>query len=171
MKIFVLTYAENTDVGDPVYSIATSLYLSREEARAVMMDSYQKVDAIMHYEDMQKDDEHEVSKTDDSIFVRNGIDSVRWFIEEKELHGTEPLTEPMSPSEALEMQEKSGSVTANISISKGCLGWDQEELLDAIADRLVEGGCVTDISVNLIAVDGDTVVFAALAHVEQGCLD
>lgn len=171
MKIFVLTYAENTDAGDPINFVSVNLYLSLEQAQAVMLDAYQKVDAIMHYEEMQKDDEHEVSRTDTSIYVRNGIDTLRWSIEEQEVHGTEVLMDPMSASEALEMQQKTGSVTAHIAIPKGCLGWDQEELLDAIADRLVEGSYVTDISIELIAVDGDNVVFTALAHVEADYLD
>lgn len=171
MKIFVLTYAENTDAGDPINSVSVNLYLSLEQAQAVMLDAYQKVDAIMHYEEMQRDDEHEVSRTDTSIYVRNGIDTLRWSIEEQEVHGTEVLMDPMSASEALEMQQETGSVTAHIAIQKGCLGWDQEELLNTIADRLVEGGYVTDISIELIAVDGDNVVFTVLAHVEADYLD
>lgn len=129
MKIFALTYSENTDCGDPTNSMSCNLYLDLADAQKVMEDAYQKVDAIMHYSEMEQDDEHEVSKTETSIYVRNGIDSLRWSIEGLEVHGTEVLEEPLTPSETLQMQKETG-----YTVDGKVISWKASDDLDKIND-------------------------------------
>lgn len=80
--MYILVYCENTDAGDPIDSVNIRCFSKKENARRAMEDAYQKTDAIMHYSDMGENDEHYVERSEDSITVHDGMDSLRWEIME-----------------------------------------------------------------------------------------
>lgn len=80
--MYILVYCENTDAGDPIDSVNIRCFSKKENAQKAMEDAYQKTDAIMHYSDMTQDDEHYVERSEDSITVHDGMDSLRWEIME-----------------------------------------------------------------------------------------
>lgn len=78
--MYILVYCENTDAGDPIDSVNIRFFKKKENAQKAMEDAYKATDAIMHYSDMEGNDEHYVERSEDSITVHDGIDSLRWEV-------------------------------------------------------------------------------------------
>jgi len=79
---FALTYCENTDTGDPTASVCNRFFVAKSHAIAAMNEAFVNTDNILGLSKMEDDDEHYIERTEESIFVRNGIDSYRWTIQE-----------------------------------------------------------------------------------------
>lgn len=139
---FVLTYSENTDAGEPTSTVNNRFFCKKENAQAAMEAAFQKVDAIMGFTQRKTDDEHYISRTEDSIYVCDGMDSMFWTIAEIKAEDTaSPLEAPMPLKAAKEMQEKEGRVHGLVKASlMELILNDIDEVDDILVSRLVEGG-------------------------------
>ena len=74
---FHLHYLANGDSG---VSESNSYYLDAANAREEMLSEFAKSNEAHHWTDMTLDDEHELCINDDSVYVRDGMDTYAWSI-------------------------------------------------------------------------------------------
>lgn len=136
---YSLIYCENTDNGNPVNSTKVRFFCKKKNAQKAMSDAFDKTDAIMHYSEMETDDEHYIDRSEDSITVHCGMDSMRWEI-------IESVPEDASKNEADIRVGDIATLTANRNIivvdngtGKRMMSASSEAIRDSMfADAYVE---------------------------------
>lgn len=103
--MYILVYCENTDAGDPIDSVNIRCFSKKENAQRAMEEAYQKTDAILHYSDMEEDDDNYVVRSEDSITVHSGMDSIRWEVLEAIPEDTEELHEGVFDSTGFQEED------------------------------------------------------------------
>ena len=82
MKIYILVCEQDTDCG---CSAEASPFLHKEDAQAAMRTGWQESVEGWEYNAKEHKDEDECYCEEDSAVIRDGMDSVRWHIEEHDL--------------------------------------------------------------------------------------
>lgn len=82
MKIYLLIYEQDTDCG---YNTDVSTFINKEDAQTAMRADWEDSVKGWEYNSKEHKDEDECYCEDNSAVIRDGMDSVRWRIEEQEL--------------------------------------------------------------------------------------
>jgi len=172
---YVLTYSENTDAGDPTASVKNRFFYSKESALEAMNKDVQKTDAILHFTEMLKDDEHYISKTDTSYYVVNGCDTMRWDVNEVEvedhpLAGIPVQKGSMTYDEAIEIQEKEGCIRRCVLLTLNELLFHShfEGLQVFFANAVVENGAgnLTNLQYEPVDITGGVITFCVTINID-----
>lgn len=135
---YVLTYTENTDAGDPASLTKNRFFCIKENAVAAMETAFIAVDNIMHFSDRTTDDMHYISRTETSIYVCDGIDTMSWAIEEIVAEDEARVREePMSLAAAQKMQAEEGKGYGLVPITDP-VGNDVDGVDDILVERPIE---------------------------------
>ena len=82
MKIYVLVYEQDTDCG---CDAEVSTFIHKEDAQATMRAGWEESVESWEYNSKEHKDEDECYCEEESAVIRDGMDSVRWRIEEHDL--------------------------------------------------------------------------------------
>ena len=82
MKIYVLVYEQDTDCG---CDAEVSTFIRKEDAQATMRAGWEESVESWEYNSKEHKDEDECYCEEESAVIRDGMDSVRWHIEEHDL--------------------------------------------------------------------------------------
>ena len=82
MKIYVLVYEQDTDCG---CDAEVSTFIRKEDAQATMRAGWEESVESWEYNSKEHKDEDECYCEEESAVIRDGMDSVRWRIEEHDL--------------------------------------------------------------------------------------
>lgn len=82
MKIYILLYEQDTDYG---CGAEVSAFIRKEDAQAAMRVGWESSVESWKYNAKEHKDEDECYCEEESAVIRDGMDSVRWHIEEQDL--------------------------------------------------------------------------------------
>lgn len=82
MKIYILLYEQDTDYG---CGAEVSAFIRKEDAQAAMRAGWESSVESWEYNAKEHKDEDECYCEEESAVIRDGMDSVRWHIEEQKL--------------------------------------------------------------------------------------
>lgn len=77
--MFCLFTCSNNEYTNPTTPDA-KFFATKDAAIDAMVKDFSKVDSILGYTNMAEDDDHELSRSEMGIFVRDGMDTARWEV-------------------------------------------------------------------------------------------
>lgn len=172
---YVLTYSENTDAGDPTSSVSNRFFGSRDAALAALEESIQNSDNILHFLEMNEDDEHYISRSETSCFVVNGLDTMRWEVnevkvEDKPAEDDTVIYRPLLCSEALHSQETKGYIARLIPMEPEAIvrHGGNEGLSVYFANAIMQSGAeyVTTIQYSPVDIVNGSIRFKVVATID-----